>query len=389
MSAQLPTSLPLKNTFVHFPQAVNQVNDRLERSTTSPGILQECARVQIYHDPIGNGGCLGDPLQDAPLGRIVNPVCVGQRRTNFATMALRRRCAAPIQPCWAHHLPTYVQKQYWDADRARGSGNASLINSQTAKGPVPASTNIKMDVWNLSNEAEGSRRVQRAFDEAADDAELEDLTNALHGHVWEALASPFANHVLNKSISMAKPAASQYVVDEIMSKRGGAIRASQHKYGCRVVQRALEYCREDQTESLVNEILPNAMDLAQSPYGMHVIRNLLANGGKHRQRPLIDLIIDRCLELSYNTYGRAVLSQALAVADEDDMHALARLVGEPDLLARMAICRCGHYGARSLLESMPEAARKELWDKAVEHAPELTCSTYGQIVAASVLSLPS
>merc|ERR1711933_9556 len=123
--------------------------------------------------------------------------------------------------------------------------------------------------------------VQRAFDEAATDAQREVLTSELHGHVWEAIASPFANYVLQKSISMVGPSASQYVIDEIMSTRNGSIRASHHKYGCRVVQRLFEHCRRDQTDPLVDEILASAVEVSKSQYGMYVIWHILEEGNEH------------------------------------------------------------------------------------------------------------
>jgi pumilio RNA-binding family len=184
---------------------------------------------------------------------------------------------------------------------------------------------------------------------------------------------------------MLRPAASQYVIDEVMSIHGGAIRASQHKFGCRVIQRLLEHCSPDQTEGLVDEILSNAIDVAKSQFGVYVLGHILDNGNEHQQRCLMEFVIDSCLELANDAHGSAMLSKALAVAKEHDCNVLVGLLrDEPEILARMACCRSGHIGASIVLQSLPELDCKKLWDRIVAEAPGLPSSKFGQIVATSI-----
>jgi mRNA-binding protein PUF3 len=203
--------------------------------------------------------------------------------------------------------------------------------------------------------------------------------------VWDAIASPFANFVLQKSISIGRPHLSQYVIDEIMSVHGGSVRASQHKYGCRIIQRLLEHCREDQAEGIIEEILTHALVVSKSQFGMHVIRHVIENGSEQHQHRLLDIMIVHGTELATDTYGRSVLSSAVSIANEHQVGTLRRLLlKNQEALSQMVQCRNGYCGAIDILGSLPDSERKALWHKLVEQTPEIPCSRYGQMVAGSI-----
>merc|ERR1712151_1088157 len=197
--------------------------------------------------------------------------------------------------------------------------------------------------------------------------------------------SPFANFVLQKAISMNRSSASQYVIDEIMSSHRGVIRASDHKYGCRVIQRLLEHCRRDQTDPLIDEIIASAADVSKSQYGIYVICHILEKGNEHHRHQLLKLIIANCLDLASVTYGRAVLSKVLEEVSEPEVYSLRlALLEAPHVLAEMAKCRYGYCGVVALLESLLASDRKDVWDKIVAQDSALPRTKYGRKVTDSI-----
>merc|ERR1712203_7773 len=85
------------------------------------------------------------------------------------------------------------------------------------------------------------------------------------GHVWQALASPHANHVLQACIILLRPKDMQFVFDELHSKLRGPTLASQHKYGCRIIKRLLECGSKAQVTGLAEALLTDLRAVSTHP----------------------------------------------------------------------------------------------------------------------------
>ena len=59
------------------------------------------------------------------------------------------------------------------------------------------------------------------------------------------------NHVVQKCIETIPPTQLDFLLD---SFRGQVMKLSTHPYGCRVVQRILEHCSNEQTEQVLAEL---------------------------------------------------------------------------------------------------------------------------------------
>merc|ERR1712023_615144 len=87
---------------------------------------------------------------------------------------------------------------------------------------APPSNEIRGRVWTLSQDPEGSRAVQHAFEDA-DAKERESLARELQGHIADAMQCPHANHVLQKCTSLLEPEFLQMFIDEIAREGPQAI----------------------------------------------------------------------------------------------------------------------------------------------------------------------
>lgn len=52
---------------------------------------------------------------------------------------------------------------------------------------------------------------------------------------------------------------------------------STHPYGCRVIQRILEHCTQEQTAPILEELHQHTDQLIQDQYGNYVIQHVLGN----------------------------------------------------------------------------------------------------------------
>merc|ERR1719182_257791 len=72
-------------------------------------------------------------------------------------------------------------------------------------------------IWQLSQESNGSRQVQKVLEEASD-AGIEQLAVELTGHVLEAAQCPHANFVLQKFITPRAPIALRAITRELIAE---------------------------------------------------------------------------------------------------------------------------------------------------------------------------
>lgn len=205
-------------------------------------------------------------------------------------------------------------------------------------------------IWKMSRDACGCRLVQSALDKAATDQEKEALTYELHGHVWEAIHCPHANHVLQKVVVLLRPEALQFVVQELLA--GGAINASRHKYGCRVVQRLIEYCPPHQTCGIVDALLQELTSVAGHPYGNYVIQKAVQHGLQVHQQFIVSAIKADIGSFATDPNLSAVLGAAIEHCDAHSAELAAMLVEDGRLLVAMACSRLGHASISHVLDAL-------------------------------------
>jgi len=258
--------------------------------------------------------------------------------------------------------------------------------SSVGAGP-PVALEVLGNVWHLSQDSVGSRRVQEALDDAENDEARLDLALELRGHIWDALHCPHANHVLQRCIVSLRPPALQFILDELLQpRRAQVVQAARHRFGCRIIQRLFEHCRQDQLQEIYEELLGSAVPLSKHVYGNFVMQHLLEYGASAYRRQLTNVLERHVKAMVKDEHGHAVLSKAIANGSPEERLRLARaLLQEGGLLLRMARGRHGHGAVKEVLEVLQgeeqDMARKQLLDSVAK----LRLSRYGRSVAASLI----
>ena len=83
------------------------------------------------------------------------------------------------------------------------------------------------------------------------------------------------NHVVQKCIETVEPSRLQFIIDAF---KGQVFNLSTHPYGCRVIQRILEYCNAEQTNPVLEELHTHIEALIQDQYGNYVVQHVLDRG---------------------------------------------------------------------------------------------------------------
>lgn len=82
-------------------------------------------------------------------------------------------------------------------------------------------------------------------------------------------------------------------------------------YGCRVIQKALEWCDESLRVKLIKELHGNVIRCVRDQNGNHVIQKVIESVPPHHVQFIVDAFTDKTLELSTHPYGCRVIQRLL------------------------------------------------------------------------------
>jgi hypothetical protein len=278
-------------------------------------------------------------------------------------------------PCGTLVPPVQLGSQATVAWPAFNRGHQQ-ISSSTESHPAP----LQGQVWTLAKDQKGCGIVQQALEDSPTDAARLALASELHAHVWEALNSPHANHVIQKCIKTMRPHDFQFIIDELMQAGpGAASKAAQHQYGCRILQRLFEFSSADQLQPLVEDLLENSGLLCKDMYASFVLQHLLEHGHERQISKLMSLLTEGASSIALDPYGVSVLEKAFYHACEEDREALANaLVAQPTLLLQMSSWRHGHHAAKLALQAIAPQQRQPAIQFLQERKQKLQGSRYGK-----------
>lgn len=86
---------------------------------------------------------------------------------------------------------------------------------------------------------------------------------------------------------------------------------SVHQFGCRVIQRMLEHCEEEQIRPILNEVFERILDLTRDVYGNYVISHVLEHGKMADKLMVVNKIKKKVLMLSSHKFGSNVIEKCL------------------------------------------------------------------------------
>lgn len=271
---------------------------------------------------------------------------------------------------------------------AEGGWSAGHADSE-AEGARPSCSvqALRGQVWAQSRDADGTWIVQQAFQEASSDDERELLAQELKGHVWEAIRCPHANFVLQKCITVLKPRALQFIIDEIKKPgKQAAHHAAKHRYGCRVLERLIENCPPSAIAPLLEDLLTDAKSLCVHSFGHFVMQHLIEN--ECEQAPhIIQILRENVATMAVDQQACSVVAKALRHGSDDDRTNMASaLIQSEGVIASMACSRYGHTAVKEALEVLAKEGKEDDFNNAcrqlLSYEADLRRSRYGKVVLA-------
>lgn len=226
--------------------------------------------------------------------------------------------------------------------------NFTVSQLQLLGGEQRVDTTVLADAFaSLAFDAEGCRLAQSALELAGRDLKLE-LSLKLHGHIREAIDSPFANYVVQRVIEMLPPSNVQFIVDEVS---GSVMNVAQHRYGVRILCRLLEYCPSGMIEELIVEATKHITSLCRHRYGNYLAQHIMDYGTSEQRGAVVKELADDALEYARDRLGSALIQRALVHTEiPERMDLLRQLKQDTAALRQLSSNRFGSKVAKALLD---------------------------------------
>ncbi|KAK4427498.1 Pumilio5 [Sesamum alatum] len=235
----------------------------------------------------------------------------------------------------------------------------------------------------LSLQMYGCRVIQKALEVIEVDQKTQ-LVLELDGHVLRCVRDQNGNHVIQKCIECVPADKIGFIISAF---QGQVAILSTHPYGCRVIQRVLEHCSDDlHCQSIVDEILESAYDLAHDQYGNYVTQHVLERGRPSERRQIISKLSGKIVQMSQHKYASNVVEKCLAFGDAAEREVLIEEIlvqseGNDNLLAMMKD-QFANYVVQKILDISNDKQRETLLGRIRLHLVALKKYTYGKHIVA-------
>ncbi|KAG7244978.1 hypothetical protein INR49_023544, partial [Caranx melampygus] len=217
------------------------------------------------------------------------------------------------------------------------------------------------NLWSTCLEITSSRSSLRCFGSL--DQKLA-LAERIRGHVLSLALQMYGCRVIQKALEFI-PSDQQVIVFAL----------STHPYGCRVIQRILEHCLPEQTLPILEELHQHTEQLVQDQYGNYVIQHVLEHGRAEDKSKIVAEIRGNVLGLSQHKFASNVVEKCVTHASRAERAVLIDEVcslteGPHSALYTMMKDQYANYGAED--------------DRYPAHISTLRKYTYGKHILAKL-----
>ncbi|XP_020236837.1 pumilio homolog 2 [Cajanus cajan] len=243
-------------------------------------------------------------------------------------------------------------------------------------------------VLTLSLQMYGCRVIQKAIEVVDLDQKIE-MVQELDGNVMRCVRDQNGNHVIQKCIECVPEDAIHFIVSTFFDQ---VVTLSTHPYGCRVIQRVLEHCKDPTTQQKVmDEILGAVSMLAQDQYGNYVVQHVLEHGKPHERSSIIKELAGKIVQMSQQKFASNVVEKCLTFGGPSERQLLVNeMLGSTDEnepLQAMMKDQFANYVVQKVLETCDDQQRELILSRIKVHLNALKKYTYGKHIVARVEKL--
>ncbi|XBI41061.1 hypothetical protein VPH35_125562 [Triticum aestivum] len=175
--------------------------------------------------------------------------------------------------------------------------------------------NLMGHVLDLSLHLYGCRVIQKAFEISDIDQQIE-MAKELDSNLFKCICDQHANHAVQKCMESVQPQYIQFIYRRLC---GNAKMLSTHPYGCHVVQKMLEFCKDPKfMDRFIMEILDCARELSIDPYGNYVVHYIVEHGGPRHREIIMLKFAGRIVQMTHQKHSSKVIEKCLIYGSYHD-----------------------------------------------------------------------
>lgn len=135
-----------------------------------------------------------------------------------------------------------------------------------------------------------------------------ELVSELEPEVLQIVKDQNGNHVIQKIIQTVPREHTDFIFDCF---KGRVSELSQHTYGCRVIQRALEWGSEADKAAIMRELHSCAQLLITDQYGNYVTQHVITAGSDEDRARMVSLVMAQLPTLSKHKFASNVVEKCI------------------------------------------------------------------------------
>uniref|UniRef100_A0A915C0K9 PUM-HD domain-containing protein n=1 Tax=Parascaris univalens TaxID=6257 RepID=A0A915C0K9_PARUN len=244
---------------------------------------------------------------------------------------------------------------------------------------------IKGNVMNLALQMYGCRVIQKALESIEPNQQME-ILKEMEGQVLKCVKDQNGNHVVQKVIERVDPSRLQFIIDAFVQPGDNltVCNLSTHPYGCRVIQRVLEHCTEEQKRPVLDQLHMHIKTLVVDQYGNYVIQHVIEHGSMEDRDRIVNQIKGDVLRFAQHKFASNVIEKCLTCGAPHHKNALiTEVCGNPNdttatPLLMMMKDQFANYVVQKMLDVADSAHRKKMMLAIKPHIPALRKYNYGK-----------
>ncbi|VDN53269.1 unnamed protein product [Dracunculus medinensis] len=244
---------------------------------------------------------------------------------------------------------------------------------------------IKGNVMTLALQMYGCRVIQKAL-ECVSSEQQQEILKEMEGQVLKCVKDQNGNHVVQKVIENVETSKLQFIIDALVQPGDNDTvqSLSTHPYGCRVIQRILEHCTEEQKRPILEQLHMHIKKLVIDQYGNYVIQHVIEHTTDADRDRIIEEISGSVLEFSKHKFASNVIEKCLVRGSPDHKNALiVEVCGDPDNpnetpLLEMMKDQYANYVVQKMLDVADSYNRRRIMLAIKPHIPSLRKFNYGK-----------
>uniref|UniRef100_A0AC34GQL0 PUM-HD domain-containing protein n=1 Tax=Panagrolaimus sp. ES5 TaxID=591445 RepID=A0AC34GQL0_9BILA len=241
---------------------------------------------------------------------------------------------------------------------------------------------IRGNVMKLALQMYGCRVIQKALESISSEQQME-LLQEMNGEVLKCVKDQNGNHVVQKVIEKVEPPRLQFIIDSFITDKADSVCSlAKHPYGCRVIQRVLEHCSEEQKRPVLEHLHSNIDDLVLDQYGNYVIQHVIEHGSPSDRDRIVDAIKGDVLKHAQHKFASNVIEKCLTHGSNDHKNILISEVcgdgSKPTPLLEMMKDPFANYVVQKMLDVADSVHRRKMMNAIKPHIPMLRKFSYGK-----------